>query len=252
MKSVIVRDVCIGEGMPKICVPIVGTTKGEILNAAIEITTVPCDLVEWRADWYEDVFEPQCVEDILLKLRKIFGEIPVLFTFRTKKEGGEKEISYERYGQMLKNVAATKNVDLIDVETFFDEQIDKLVAELKEMGVKVIGSNHDFGKTPEKEELIRKVCQMQSMGVDITKIAVMPQHKRDVLTLLTATEEITENYADRPLITMSMSGIGTLSRISGEIFGSAVTFGAVRKASAPGQIGVNELKNILETLHRAL
>ena len=59
MKPVIVRNVSIGEGMPKICVPIVGKTEDEILQAAKEIVNVPADLVEWRADWYESVFEMQ-------------------------------------------------------------------------------------------------------------------------------------------------------------------------------------------------
>ena len=51
------------------------------------------------------------------------------------------------------------------------------------------------------------------------------------------------------LITMAMSGIGMISRLSGECFGSAVTFGAARKASAPGQIGVEQLREILQIVH---
>mgnify|MGYP002231440565 CR=1 FL=1 len=46
------------------------------------------------------------------------------------------------------------------------------------------------------------------MNADIPKIAVMPQNKKDVLTLLAATEEMATNYADRPIITMSMAGTG--------------------------------------------
>ena len=34
MNPVIVRNVKIGEGVPKICVPIVGVTKEEIINEA--------------------------------------------------------------------------------------------------------------------------------------------------------------------------------------------------------------------------
>jgi 3-dehydroquinate dehydratase-1 len=60
-----------------------------------------------------------------------------------------------------------------------------------------------------------------------------------------------EKYADRPIITMSMSGEGVISRLAGEVFGSCLTFGAAKKASAPGQIGVNELSNVLETIHKS-
>jgi 3-dehydroquinate dehydratase-1 len=34
MNPVVVRNVAIGEGIPKICVPIVGKTREEILDAA--------------------------------------------------------------------------------------------------------------------------------------------------------------------------------------------------------------------------
>jgi 3-dehydroquinate dehydratase I len=57
-------------------------------------------------------------------------------------------------------------------------------------------------------------------------------------------------YADRPFITMSMSGTGVISRLAGAVFGSACTFGAGVAASAPGQIPVNELRNVLEIIHK--
>lgn len=46
---------------------------------------------------------------------------------------------------------------------------------------------------------------MQSFDADIPKIALMPQSTSDVLTLLAATLEMQEQYADRPIITMSMA-----------------------------------------------
>ena len=57
-------------------------------------------------------------------------------------------------------------------------------------------------------------------------------------------------YANRPIITMSMSGMGVISRLAGEVFGSALTFGSVKAASAPGQIPVDKLNNILEVIHK--
>ena len=66
------------------------------------------------------------------------------------------------------------------------------------------------------------------------------------------TEEMANEYADRPIITMSMAGTGVISRLAGEVFGSALTFGAAAKASAPGQMGVEDLKQVLTLLHGAL
>jgi 3-dehydroquinate dehydratase I len=92
---------------------------------------------------------------------------------------------------------------------------------------------------------------MQVMGADIPKIAVMPKSKLDVLELLEATVIMSEKYADRPIITMSMSGMGVVSRLTGELFGSALTFGAAKKASASGQVGVDDLYGILQLLHKS-
>lgn len=253
MNPVIIRETAIGEGMPKICVPIVEKTRAEIIKAAEEIKTLPADLVEWRADWFEQVFEAEAVFDVLQELRRILGELPLLFTFRTKKEGGEKEIDEKYYRTLNQIVVESGLADLIDVEVFIgDDVVNDLVRTAHENGVRVIGSNHDFEKTPEKDEIIRRLCRMQEMEVDLPKIAVMPREKEDVLTLLAATEEMNRKYADRPIITMSMAGDGVISRLCGEVFGSALTFGAAGKVSAPGQIGVAELRQILTILHESV
>ena len=76
---------------------------------------------------------------------------------------------------------------------------------------------------------------MQEYGADIPKIAVMPQSVDDLIVLLDATNTMKTKYADRPFITMSMSGTGLVSRLAGAVFGSACTFGAGIEASAPGK-----------------
>ena len=106
-KYVEVRGVKIGEGVPKICVPIVGKTKEEILAAARSFEDVALDVVEWRVDWFEGVFDFAQVEDVLKDLRPALGETPILFTFRTSKEGGEKAIEADAYAELNKKAAAT-------------------------------------------------------------------------------------------------------------------------------------------------
>lgn len=253
MNPVVVRNVKIGEGIPKICVPIVGVTKEEIIQEAASLETVPVDVVEWRADWFEHVFDMEKVKEMLSELRMTLKDRPLLFTFRTRKEGGEKEIQAEAYAALNKAAAETGYVDLVDVEAFTgDEVVREIIEAVHQTGVKVIGSNHDFSKTPAQEEIVGRLRKMQELGADIPKIAVMPQNKRDVLTLLLATEEMAREYADRPIITMSMAGTGVVSRLCGEVFGSALTFGAAKKASAPGQMGVRDLETVLELLHKSL
>lgn len=253
MGPVKVRNIVIGEGMPKICVPIVGVTKKDIIAEARSFDAIPVDVVEWRVDWFEHVFETEAVLDVLKDLREALGDTALLMTFRTSKEGGEKAIDAEAYAAL--NIAAAKSgyVDMVDVEVFTgDEIVSRIIREAHTAGVKVVASNHDFDQTPEKDDIVGRLRKMQDMDADIPKIAVMPQSKKDVLTLLAATEEMHSTYADRPIITMSMAGTGVISRLCGEVFGSALTFGAAKKASAPGQMGVNDLHTVLKLLHNAL
>lgn len=90
---------------------------------------------------------------------------------------------------------------------------------------------------------------MQEFGADLIKIAVMPKSRKDVLTLLDAEEEMVTKYAKCPMCAISMGRLGAVSRACGEVFGSDLTFGAVGKLSAPGQIKIEELRAIMEALH---
>ena len=244
MKPVVVRNVAIGEAIPKICVPIVGKTIDEILNQAKHICEIGADVVEWRVDWFEEVNNYESVENAAKQLRDILGETPILFTFRTAKEGGERAIEPDEYVELNEKIAKSGYVDLVDVEAFIgDTYVEKVVKTSHECGVR---------KTPPKAELISRMRKMQELGADIPKIAVMPQSTEDVLTLLSATEEMRRCYADRPVITMSMAGTGVVSRMCGEVFGSALTFGAAGKVSAPGQIDVEELRTVLGIIHKSL
>ncbi len=252
-KIVEVRGIRIGEGIPKICIPLTGKTKEEILAAAEKLPAVGTDLVEWRTDWFEDISDFTKVEEVLRELRRILGNTPLLFTFRTKREGGEKDLGPAEYTALNQKAVSCGWIDLVDVELFSGEEaFGKIVAEAHAHGVKVIASNHDFEKTPEKDELVRRLRRMQELGADIPKIAVMPNGKKDVLTLLAATEEMASEYADGPIITMSMAGEGLISRLCGEVFGSALTFGTAGAASAPGQMDAGDLHAILTLLHKGM
>ena len=226
MNTVTMKNVEFGAGVPKICVPICGKSKEDVLEQAKIILDTPADIIEWRMDWFEGVENTASVVEMAKELREVFKETPVLATIRSKKEGGELEVSTEYYVELNCAVAKSGYVDAVDVELYTgDKEVETIVTTAHENGVK---------------------------GADIPKIAVMPQSKKDVLTLLSATNEMAEEHANRPIITMSMAATGVISRLAGEVFGSCLTFGAAKKASAPGQMGVNDLKTVLETLHKSL
>lgn len=253
MNTITIRELKIGEGAPKIIVPIVGKTKAVIIEKANSFKGMKIDVVEWRVDFFDEVFDTERVLDTLSDLKLVIPNIPILFTFRTKKEGGENAILMDVYTALNKAVAETGNVDLIDVEIFSgDEVVQENIENIHNANVLVVGSNHDFFKTPDKADIVSRLRKMQDMGADIPKIAVMPTCIEDVLTLLSATNEMSTKYADRPIITMSMGPMGVISRLSGEVFGSSMTFGSVGKVSAPGQISVEQLEIALNILHQSI
>lgn len=253
MSTVMMRNLEIGSGTPKVIVPIVEKTADDIAAKGALLRACAMDVVEWRADFYEDVFDIPKTVGTAKTLRKTLGETPILFTFRTKKEGGEKDIDMKLYLALNTAVAQSGAVDAVDVEIFSgDAFVRENIANIHAAGKVVVGSNHDFLRTPAKSDLIYRLRKMQDLGANLPKIAVMPTCRADVVTLLDATQEMVGKYADRPIITMSMGPMGVITRMSGEVFGSAMTFGAVGSVSAPGQIPVEELQSAMASLHKAI
>ena len=248
-RSLKIRNIELATGRPKVCVPITGKTCEDILEEARLAQQAKADLIEWRADHYQDVSDAQKTKETAKKLRACMGDIPILFTYRT--EGCEDSISKEEYIALNEMIVETKNVDLIDIELFMGDEIcEKLCEKAHEEGCHVVISNHDFDGTPNDQTIVERLCKMRELGADVPKIAVMPHNAEDVLTLLSATNQYANAHADGPLITMSMGWLGGVSRISGEIFGSALTFGSTVRASAPGQLSVEDVKSVLHILRK--
>ncbi|EES90637.1 type I 3-dehydroquinate dehydratase [Clostridium botulinum] len=253
MATVKIREVILGEGIPKICVPLIGKDIEELEREAKVLNDEDFDLVEIRADFFEDIYDMAKVRNAIYRIRQILKDTPILFTFRSFREGGEQEVSDEFYFKLNTEVSKMGLIDAIDIELFNEEiKILELVKIAHENKIKVIMSNHDFYKTPKNQEIISRLLKMQQLGADVTKIAVMAKCSSDVLELLKATDEMKLKHAYRPFITIAMDGYGVISRISGEIFGSSVTFGAVKNVSAPGQLNIKELKKILRLIHEEL
>ncbi|WP_046215951.1 type I 3-dehydroquinate dehydratase [Paenibacillus wulumuqiensis] len=252
IKPVIAKHVSIGEGMPKICVSLIGRNLEEIRQEALAMQAADVDVVEWRVDFYENVDDIEKVKSALGSIRSILPSRPLIFTFRTSREGGEREIDEESYFRLNEEVALTGQVDLVDIELFMNEErIRPFIDIAHQNDVHVIVSNHDFQQTPPKEELLSRMHRALELGADIPKISMMPQKISDVLTLLDATCSMHEQ-TDHPIITISMSGQGMVTRIAGELFGSALTFGSLRNESAPGQVPVEDLRQTLKLFHATL
>ena len=135
MAPVRVKQIEIGSGVPKVCVLLWAEQKrNPCFCRGSENSSA--DIVEWRADWYEEVLCQNKMIKTAEKVRQILQDKPLLFTFRTKKEGGERDITKEAYaalnGQIIKNGYA----DLVDVEFLGEETVGSVSSLAREYQVK--------------------------------------------------------------------------------------------------------------------
>ena len=186
---------------------------------------------------------------MLSGLRAALGEKLLLVTFRTKAEGGEASLTPQQYADFCGTVCVSGCADLLDIEFFPNqEELPALIGQAHKAGVAVVCSSHDFHKTPSRTEMVTRLTAMQQAGADLPKLAVMPSSSSDVLELLAATAEMAEQHPETPVITMSMGTLGAVSRLCGETFGSAMTFANPGQASAPGQVALDVVNEVLDSL----
>ena len=99
---------------------------------------------------------------------------------------------------------------------------------------------------------------MAREGADLAKIAVWPTSADDVARLLGVCARATAGAGERsglgvPVAAMSMGALGAVSRVA-PAFGSALTFAVVpdeqgqARASAPGQLPIQDVRRCLELL----
>jgi 3-dehydroquinate dehydratase-1 len=249
-----VRTTVIGEGAPKTIVPTTGASVEQVLAQAKAIgDNAAADIIEFRIDYLDFATEPARVVALGKQVAEAVRHKPLILTFRTKAEGGTKAIDDADYGKLYLALIKGGFADMLDVEMFRDPQVvAQLVGAAHKAGIKVVMSSHDFQKTPDTEEIIARLRKQDALGADVLKIAVMPQTSADVLKLLDASAQIRARYSDKPLLVMSMGGIGAITRLSGEVFGSDMTFGMIGVPSAPGQVDVGQLRQVLEVVHAAV
>lgn len=253
MDSVRVGRLEIGKGRPCVIVPLTSASPDALRTEVASLAGLPVDMAEWRTDMFcgQGGVDEAAVLAMLAELKAMLS-VPLLATFRTEDEGGACPLGDEGYASLCACLCESGLIDLLDVEAFFRSGASKeIIAHAHACGVPVVASNHDFHATPPRKELVRRLLYMQDvLEADILKIAVMPRCRADVLTLLAATEEAS-SLARRPIISMSMGPLGVISRVCGQSFGSAATFGAAQKASAPGQMDVVALDTVLRALDAA-
>ncbi|HHW76034.1 MAG TPA: type I 3-dehydroquinate dehydratase [Xanthomonadaceae bacterium] len=238
---------------PLICTPLVGSDEEAIDRELTAIVPKEPDLIEWRVDFFSGIADVGRVVELGRAIKAKAGVVPIIFTRRSTREGGNPiTLDEDQVFDMYAAACRSGCMDLFDYELSVEERYFKRAVSLaRETGVRLIASFHDFQETPSADALVAKFVAMEKAGADIAKIAVMPKELRDVLTLLEATLTA-RNTISLPIISMSMGAYGSLSRLFGWVFGSSVSFAVGEKSSAPGQIPIEQLNAVVDILKRAL
>lgn len=251
-KSFQIKGITIGEGRPVICVPVVEAASEDVIAKIRELTEKNVQMLEWRVDCFSKAADPEAVRAVLEAVKPFVTKTVFLFTFRTKQQGGSMRLEEKKIIQLNEIAAKSGCADMIDMEFFEASRPEKEIRRLQRMGARIIASHHDFHGTPDERILRMLLEQMQQGGADVAKLAVMPKDADDVLRLLKVTYDVKKKYPTLPVVTMSMGGLGVISRLSGEVFGSCITFGADGAVSAPGQMQMDTLAYILDALHGSI
>lgn len=197
------------------------------------------DIIEWRADF----LPKEAILQVAPAIFEKFAGRELVFTLRTRAEGGQIELSSEEYVQMIKEVAQLYQPDYIDFEYFnykdvFDQMLDF---------PNLVLSYHNFQETP--ENLMEILSELTSLNPKVVKIAVMANTEQDVLDLMNFTRGFKTLNPEQEYVTISMGKVGKVSRITSDVTGSSWTFASLDEASAPGQISLSSMTKIREILN---
>lgn len=263
MRPINVRGTSIGEGIPKTIVSLMGKDGDELVAQAKAAVDAGANCLEWRVDFFGVFDKGEALEvawDEILpevlraasNLRRSVPSTPIVFTFRSKAEGGRCELAVEDYRRLCKAAIESREIDLIDLELQKgDALIRGLIGLAHGRGLRAIVSYHDFCMTPETDAMVGLLVRMADLGADIPKLAVMAHSTVDTLRLMQAAATAHERM-QKPLLAMAMGRTGVLSRLAGEAFGSCLTFCALGEASAPGQVELGQCAEVLRCLHESL
>ena len=270
-------------GLPAVAVSLTGPSLAQARSQARSAVDAGADVLELRVDLLEEtgalaapapLDAATAAAQVLECLRGLREAIdttdgadagsPVLLTCRTAAEGGRAQLDDASYGALLRSVldgltdwAPERRPAAIDVEVQRG-CLPQVCTQAHALSIDVVASFHDFEATPADEVLEEVLARMAREGADLAKIAVWPTSADDVARLLGVCARATAGAGERsglgvPVAAMSMGALGAVSRVA-PAFGSALTFAVVpdeqgqARASAPGQLPIQDVRRCLELL----
>lgn len=185
------------------------------------------DIIELRVDLFSST-EPAHVQSVFQR----YEGIPVLATIRSKSEGGKWNASESERAALYK--AVMPYCGAVDIELSSDEILERVIHEAHHAGRLVIGSYHNFDKTPDLVEIEAIHRHGSKVGVDIVKVASYCRNRLDLRVLAA----FTLDHATRDVVVIGMGAEANITRIFFPALGSLMTYTFLGEPTAPGQLNL--------------
>ena len=200
---------------------------------------IDADIIEWRADF----LPKEAILQVAPAIFEKFAGRELLFTLRTRAEGGEIDLDSAEYVQIIKDVAQLYQPEYIDFEYFAHKDVFEQMLDFPNL----VLSYHNFQETP--ENMMEILSELTSLTPKVVKVSVMAHTEQDVLDLMNFTRGFKTLNPEQEYVTISMGKMGKVSRITSDVTGSSWSFASLDEASAPGQISLSSMKKIREILN---
>ncbi|HEW6230342.1 TPA: type I 3-dehydroquinate dehydratase [Streptococcus pneumoniae] len=199
------------------------------------------DIIEWRADY----LPKEAILQVAPAIFEKFAGRELVFTLRTRSEGGEIDLSPEEYIHLIKEVAQFYQPDYIDFEYYSYKDVFEEMLDFPNL----VLSYHNFQETP--ENMMEILSELTILNPKLVKVAVMAHTEQDVLDLMNYTRGFKTLNPEQEYVIISMGKVGKVSRITADVTGSSWSFASLDEVSAPGQISLASMKKIREILDEA-
>lgn len=197
------------------------------------------DVIEWRADFLDK-------NEILTVAPAVFEKFAgreILFTLRTRGEGGQIDLTSEEYLAIIQDIQSIYHPDYIDFEFYSHREVFEQMLEFSNL----VLSYHNFQETP--ENMMEILSELTSFSPKLVKVSVMAHNEQEVLDLMNYTRGFKTLNPEQDYVTISMGKVGKISRLTADLTGFSWSYASVGEESAPGQIPLENMRRIRELLN---
>ena len=259
---------------PEVCVSIEGNTLEEILQEAGVAPLAGADILEVSFDrLYLQRIDPEPVEveegerapppaepeflpidvseiDVGAAIEQLKAaiQLPVIFTCRSKDEGGYFPASEDQRLGVL-SAAIESGVSWIDLELAIEKkERKKLTKAAADKGTRIIASHHDTSGTPSKDEIIEMVDSNTGNG-DIVKLCFRTNDQHDGMEIVQACWELRGSGSAMSLMGLGPSGDWT--RLHAPLLAQTLVYATLQSdfhLSKKGLVNVRDLRDAWDLL----